>query len=85
VREPFSLPLTANVENANSIRAEVIGSIDFVRASNCLRPCGRGRFILFADVIAALSSRLYDIILYYVRHLRKLGIDTERWTESTRV
>ena len=52
VREPFSLPLAAKVESANATRAEVIGSIDLVRANDCLFP--RGRVFLnlcFADVI----------------------------------
>ena len=83
VREPFSLPLAAKVESANSIRAEVIGSIDLARVSNCLCPRGRALFIFFAAVIAALTSCLSDIILRYVRHPRKASIGTERWTEST--
>jgi hypothetical protein len=52
VREPFSLPLAAKVESANATRAEVIGSIDLVRANDCLFP--RGRVFLnlcFADFI----------------------------------
>src|ERR1039458_6465192 len=54
VREPSSLPLAANVESANSTRADVIGSIDLVRASDCLCPRARAFSTLFADVITAL-------------------------------
>jgi hypothetical protein len=63
------LPLAANVESANSIRADVIGSIDLVRASDCLCPRARAFSTLFADVIRA--TPLYDIIMNYVRHFRK--------------
>jgi hypothetical protein len=54
VREPLSLPLAANVESANSIRADVIGSMDLVRANEAL--CARRLtfFSRFADVTEAL-------------------------------
>jgi hypothetical protein len=71
LREPFNLPLAANVESANSTRAAVIGSTDMVRANEDLFICSLPFFTLFADVIAALRSPLYDIIIYYVRHYHK--------------
>ena len=56
VREPFSLPLAAKVVSANSIRADVIGSIDLARASDFPRPRGRVLVLLFADFIAGLPA-----------------------------
>ncbi len=57
VRKPFSLPLAANVESANSTRADVIGSIDLARADEGRCVLRRTFFALFADVIAALPCR----------------------------
>ena len=77
MREPFSLPLAANVESANSTRADVIGSIDLVRASDPLRPRARA----FSNSFCGCHRwpfHLYDIIMYYVRHFRKPGDPSRR-------
>ena len=66
MREPFSLPLAANVESANSTRADVIGSIDLVCASDGLCPRGLAFSNLFADVITSRNCPVYDNILHYV-------------------
>ena len=73
LREPFSLPLAANVESANSTRAEVIGSIDLVRGTE-------GLFILQSSFLCSFCGYhrgapffLYDIIIYYVRHYCNLA------------
>ena len=51
VREPVSLPLTANVESAYSTRAEVIGSIDLLRPVDRRCPCDRDFILSSADFI----------------------------------